>query len=103
MQGSQLAWAQDSSENPSRTIEVGSDDFYRPDEVQSIYLRVADKDMQRMLAALPERIYVPASFQWRELTLDNVAIRFKGNSSSSPSQQHKRSFLIKFDAFDDEQ
>ncbi len=79
------------------------DDFYRPDEVQSIHLRVAEEDVQRMLAALPERIYVPASFRWRDISVDNVAIRFKGNSSSSPNQQHKRSFLIRFDKSDDDQ
>ena len=100
---SQLALAQNSNQEPSPTPEAASDDFYRPDAVQSIYLRVAEKDLQRMLAALPERIYVPASFRWRNISLDNVAIRFKGNSSSSPSQQHKRSFLIKFDEFDDDQ
>ena len=101
----QVASAQNPNESQSRTteIEAGTDDFYRADEVQSIHLRVAEKDMQRMLAALPERIYVPASFQWRNITLDNVAIRFKGNSSSSPLQQHKRSFLIKFDEYVDGQ
>ena len=102
MPSGQFAWAQNSSEIPSRTTKAGVEDFYRPDEVQSVHLRVAESDMQRMLAALPERIYVPASFQWRNISLDNVAIRFKGNSSSSPSQQHKRSFLIKFDEYEDD-
>ncbi len=80
---------------------AGLDDFYRPDEVQSIHLEVAEKDMQSMLAALPERIYVPASFRWRDVTVERVGIRFKGNSSSNPNQTHKRSFLIKFDKFED--
>lgn len=75
-------------------------EFYRPNEVQSIRLRVADEDMQRLLAALPERIYVPASFQWRDVSIKKVAIRYKGNSSSHPRQQHKRSFLIRFDKYD---
>ena len=75
------------------------DDFYRADVVQSIYLQVAEHDRQRMLAALPERIYVPASFRWRDVARDKVAIRFKGNSSSQPNQQHKRSYLIKFDEY----
>jgi hypothetical protein len=77
-------------------------DFYRPDEVQSVYLRVAEEDLQRMLAALPERIYVPASFRWRDISVENVAIRFKGNSSSHPNQPHKRSYLIKFNKYDDD-
>ena len=71
--------------------------FYRPDEVQSIYLQVAENNMKRMLAALPEPIEVPASFRWRDVSVENVSIRFKGNSSSNPKQAHKRSFLIKFD------
>lgn len=76
------------------------DEFYRPDEVQSIDLRVAPEDMQRMLAELPKRIYVPATFRWRDISVEKVAIRFKGNSSSNPNQQHKRSFLIKFDKYE---
>jgi spore coat protein CotH len=75
-------------------------DFYQSDEVHSVYLQVTDENMQRMVAALPERISVPASFRWREISIDNVAIRFKGNSSANPSQQHKRSFLIKFDEYE---
>jgi spore coat protein CotH len=74
--------------------------FYQPDEVQSVYLNVKDKDLKRMLEALPELVEVPASFQWRDITVENVSVRFKGNSSSNPKQTHKRSFLIKFDKFD---
>jgi spore coat protein H len=99
----QAALAQNSQDAASLLKTAGADDFYRPDEVQSIHVQVAEQDMQRMLAALPERIYVPASFQWRDISLERVAIRFKGNSSSSPSQQHKRSFLIKFDEYTDNQ
>ena len=71
--------------------------FYQQDEVQSVYLSVAEADMNRMVAALPELIEVPATFRWRDVTVENVAVRFKGNSSSSPKQTHKRSFLVKFD------
>ncbi len=84
-----------------RSAAAGLNDFYHPEEVQTIFLRVAEADRQRMLAALPERIYVPASFRWRNYSVENVAIRFKGNSSSHPNQPHKRSFLIKFDEFDE--
>lgn len=75
-------------------------EFYRMDEVQTIQLQIAPEDMQRLMEALPERIYVRASFQWRDVKLDNVAVRFKGNSSSNPNQRHKRSFLIKFNEYD---
>ena len=74
--------------------------FYRPDEVQSVHLRVADADLKRMLAALPELVDVPATFRWRDVTVEGVSVRFKGNSSSSPNQPHKRSFLVKFDKYD---
>jgi hypothetical protein len=71
--------------------------FYQPDEIQSVHLTIADKDLKRMLAALPELIEVPATFRWRDVTVENVSVRFKGNSSSNPKQPHKRSFLVKFD------
>jgi hypothetical protein len=74
--------------------------FYQPNEVQSVYLTVADADLKRMLAALPELVEVPATFRWRDVMVENVSVRFKGNSSSNPKQPHKRSFLIKFDGYD---
>lgn len=80
------------------TKAVGA--FYSPDEVQSVYLRVSDADLKRMLAALPDLIDVPASFRWRDVTVEDVSVRFKGNSSSDPKQTHKRSFLVKFDKSD---
>lgn len=74
--------------------------FYLPDEVQAVYLTVAEADLKRMLDALPELVEVPATFRWRDVTIENVSVRFKGNSSSNPKQAHKRSFLIKFDKAD---
>ncbi len=85
------------------TENSGLDDFYNPDQTQSIHLRVKASDRQKMFDALPERIYVPASFQWRDTLIDQVAIRFKGNSSSRPNQLHKRSFLIKFNKYNEAQ
>jgi spore coat protein H len=73
--------------------------FYSPDTVQTIHLQVKSEDLQKMKAALPKRIYVPASFRWRDITITNVAVRYKGNSSSRPNQRFKRSFLIRFDKF----
>lgn len=99
----QCASAQNSKAAPAKPAKADASDFYRLDEIQSIHLQVAENDMQRMLSALPERIYVRASFRWRDTSVHNVAIRFKGNSSSSPAQQHKRSFLIKFDEYDADQ
>ena len=78
------------------------DEFYRMDQVQTIQLQIAPEDMQRLMAALPEQIYVPASFQWRDVVIDKVAVRFKGNSSAQPQQRHKRSFLLKFNKYDED-
>src|SRR5262249_41008680 len=95
--------AQNPNAGRANSTRARQGEFYRTDAVQSIYLRVAEEDMQQMLTALPERIYVRAFFRWRDICVDNVAIRFKGNSSSAPSQQHKRGFLIKFDEYADGQ
>lgn len=99
MGAGRVSMAQNSNAKPVKRENAAIDDFYRADKVQAIYLRVAEEDIKRMLAALPKRIYAPASFRWRGVSIENAAIRFKGNSSSSPSQQHKRSFLIKFDEY----
>lgn len=99
----QAALAQNANVARAKSRDADAENFYRPDQVQSIYLRVTEENMRRMIAALPERVYVQASFRWRDISIENVAIRFKGNSSSAPSQQHKRSFLIKFDEYADDQ
>lgn len=95
----QILLAQNLNVASAKSTNEVTDDFYRIDQIQSIHLRVAEEDMRRMLAALPKRISVRASFRWRGISVENVAIRFKGNSSSAPLQQHKRSFLIKFDEY----
>lgn len=76
-----------------------ADTFYKPEAVQEIHLQVQDDDLARMKAALPKRIYVRATFRWGNQTIEDVGVRYKGNSSSNPRQRHKRSFLIKFNEF----
>lgn len=76
--------------------------FYNSNEVQTIHLHVVEEELQRMLAALPKRVYVPATFRCNDITIKNVGVRYKGNSSAAPKQKHKRSFLIKFDEFEKE-
>lgn len=78
-------------------------EYYAPHQIQSIYLQVSKNNRDRMLSALPKRIYVSADFRWRNVSIKNVAIRFKGNSSSNPNQKHKRSFLVRFDKFEKNQ
>jgi len=90
---------QDSDDNSATLQEV----FYQTDIVQSVNLVIAEADQRRMMDALPECIYVPASFRWRNVEFDKVAVRFKGKSSSQPNQKHKRSYLIRFNKYDKEQ
>ncbi len=95
-----LAKAQQTTSTTPRTANVkDTDAFYQPDQVQVIHLQVRDSDLDMMKSAVPRRIFVPATFQWGNLTIDNVGVRYKGNSSSIPGQQHKRGFLIKFNEF----
>lgn len=76
---------------------AASDRFYQPGMIQEIHIDTEVGNLKKMKDALPERVFVPATFRWGDVVLKNVAIRYKGNSSSNPNQQHKRSFLIKFD------
>ncbi len=79
--------------------ELTSDDFYKREQVQEIHLTISKIDLDKMKKALPERIYVPATLHWRTIRMENVAVRYKGNSSSQPHQRHKRSYLIKVNEY----
>jgi spore coat protein CotH len=87
----------------SRAIDAlagdASDRFYDPVVVQTIHLEIKPEDLDRMHRALPQRIYVPATFRWNDQTLQPVGIRYKGNSSSSQDSSHKRAFLVAFSEF----
>ena len=76
-----------------------TDGFYDPESVQKIYLEIKAEALARMQRALPQRISVPGTFRWRDQTLQEVGIRYKGNSSSAPDSPHKRSFLMAFSEF----
>ena len=78
-------------------------EFFDTATVQRIDLEIAPEDRRAMLDALPERIYVPATFIWRDIRLENVGVRFKGNSSSQPDGWWKRSLLVKFGEYVDGQ
>ena len=88
------------SENSKTTTRENLAAFYRPDHVQDIHLQIGEADLERMKAALPKRIYASATFRWNNQTVENVGVRYKGNSSSNPNQRHKRSFLVKFSEFE---
>lgn len=78
---------------------VSSDRFFDPEVVQTIHLAVKPEDLDRMRRALPQRICVPGVFRWNDQTLQNVGVRYKGNSSSGPDSSHKRAFLIVFSEY----
>ena len=86
---------------PSRrkSDAANASEFYDPGVVQTIRLDVPEADLRKLRDALPERIYVPATFRWRDHVLERVGLRYKGDSSSRPDQRHKRSFAIKFSEF----
>ena len=69
---------------PKESSSVGVESFFDTAVVQDIVLNIEESDRQAMLDALPERIYVPATFIWGDIQLENVGVRFKGNSSSNP-------------------
>lgn len=77
-----------------------SDAFYDLAVVQEIRIEILPSDRDRLLQSLPERVYVPATFLWNDRNVENVGVRFKGNSSSSPNQAHKRSYLVKFNEYE---
>ena len=79
--------------------EMTSDDFYERERVQEIRLTISELNLIKMKEALPERKYVPATLHWRNFRLENVGVRYKGNSSSRPHQRHKRGYLIKVNEF----
>jgi spore coat protein CotH len=87
---------------PSAAVDEAASpqvEFFDPDVIQTIQLEIDAADLQRLNDALPERIYVPAKFRWRDKVLERVGLRYKGNSSSHPDPRHKRSFLIKFNEY----
>ncbi len=77
--------------------------FYAADQVQTVRLQISNTDQQKMHAALPKCIYVPAQLSWNGQTIKQVGVRFKGNSSANPNQKHKRSYLIKVSKYKKEQ
>lgn len=94
--------AQEANSTPPSATPSGlatAAEFFARDKVQVIQLQISDDNLAKMKAALPERIYVPGEFRTGQHTIENVGVRYKGKSSSSPNQRHKRSFLIKFDEF----
>jgi hypothetical protein len=81
---------------PARVGQEASDWFFQPDTIQEIQLEITADNLKKMRDALPQRITVPGKFHWRDQTVNEVGVRYKGNSSSMPNAKHKRSFLISF-------
>jgi len=93
-----LASAAGCAQGPNRTDR--QDELYDPDVVQDIQLAIAQADLDAMAAALPdEEIYVPATLTWNDVTLEDVGVKFKGNSSRGT---FKRGYLIKMHEYRDQ-
>ena len=88
---------------PSTRPPVATTSSTDPAVVQTIELEISESNMRALQDALPERIYVPATFRWNDVSVSNVGVRYKGNSSSNPDSPFKRSFLIKFAEYVDKQ
>ena len=78
---------------------LNSDVFYERGKVQEIRLQISSLNLKKMNEALPERKYVSASLIWRDIKIENIGVRYKGNSSSQPNQKHKRGYLINVKKF----
>jgi hypothetical protein len=76
-----------------------TEQFYDPQTVQTIQLEIRADDLERLRGALPREIYVPGTFCWNGQKVENVGVRYKGNSLAGPDSPHKRSFLIAFSEF----
>ncbi len=71
-----------------------ADAFYDPDVVQDVAVTIDPADIDAMNAALPARVYVPATLSWNGVVVDDVGVRYKGDSSSIPGVDMQRSMLI---------
>jgi len=81
-------------------------ELFDPDVVQDFALELTAADLATLEASatMPGDFpYVPATFRYKDVTLANVGVRFKGNSSRAPVSMWKHSFLIKFDEYVPEQ
>src|SRR5689334_6992655 len=84
---------------PDSSAGNRQDEFYAHDAVQTIALDIAPADLTTLEGSTtsPDWIYVPATFTWNDVVVENVGVRYKGNSSRAPG--NKRSFLVKFDEY----
>jgi hypothetical protein len=56
-------------------------DFFLEDTVENIYITISETDWNSILASPLDEEYHTASITYRDMTLDDVAFRTKGNSS----------------------
>ena len=55
-------------------VNKNLEEFFAKSVVQEIGLEIDAADRQAMFDALPERIYVPATFNWGDIRLENVGV-----------------------------
>ena len=71
------------SENLKTATSPDSISFYLSSQVQVIHLQIHDSDLKKMKSALPQRIYVPATFRWGNQTIENVGVRHDQTSNTN--------------------
>jgi len=83
-----------------------ADVIFDDSEVLTYQLSFSDPDWWEKLLANhknPEHPYIPGRFQFRELVIDPIGVRLKGNSSFQGHPGVKKPFKLKFDEYDPEQ
>lgn len=77
---------------------IESDPFYDPASIVDVRLTVAANDLAVLDADPFARVYVPGTFESMGVTLDNVGVRYKGNSSLARAG-NKPSFKVKINEY----
>ena len=73
-------------------------DFFLEDTVEDVYITISETDWNSILASPLDEEYHTASVTYRNITLDDVAFRTKGNSSlQSVAQMNSTRYSFKVD------
>src|SRR5262245_31697895 len=83
-----------------RATTTTSDDFFNPDVVQRIRLRIHPSDWQRLKADFRSNTYYPCAFEWRGISIQAAGIRSAGLGTRNDV---KPSLRVDFDRYGDNQ
>ena len=57
------------------------DAFFQENVLQDVQLRISERDWQALKAAFDQDTYYPADLTWHGVTVRNVGIRSRGNTT----------------------